>query len=290
MKKIKIGRNSFIIIQKEDENIDYQKWIIFIENHKNFFIWYEDTEDGKKVMERIDEFSDRIKRGILYKLNRTNVYCTKELSKNSWDCIISYNTENNISVHLEKKITKKIAEILLKMANYLEAKIIIDDKKEFISLKLKNNALNEMFEGRTIFEDIMGYYRYKKADGWAHTSDIADNFKGVDFYKDFFELDNVISTKKAVSMKTTKVKDVKQWLISENIKKNIRFLKETFKPEGLQSNGKILKVTESAEIHIYMPRENITDDLLKTWQKELSKKTRETGIKFEIRALEDFIK
>ena len=133
MKKIKIGRNSFIIIQKEDKNIDYQKWIIFIENHKNFFIWYEDTEDGKKVMERIDEFSDRIKRGILYKLNRTNVYCTKELSKNSWDCIISYNTENNISVHLEKKITKKIAEILLKMANYLEAKIIIDDKKEFIS-------------------------------------------------------------------------------------------------------------------------------------------------------------
>ena len=135
MKKIKIGRNSFIIIQKEDENIDYQKWIIFIENHKNFFIWYEDTEDGKKVMERIDEFSDRIKRGILYKLNRTNVYCTKELSKNSWDCIISYNTENNISVHLEKKITKKIAEVLLKMANYLEAKIIIDDKKEFISLE-----------------------------------------------------------------------------------------------------------------------------------------------------------
>lgn len=135
MKKIKIGRNSFIIIQKEDENIDYQKWIIFIENHKNFFIWYEDTEDGKKVMERIDEFSDRIKRGILYKLNRTNVYCTKELSENSWDCIISYNTENNISVHLEKKITKKIAEVLLKMANYLEAKIIIDDKKEFISLE-----------------------------------------------------------------------------------------------------------------------------------------------------------
>ena len=135
MKKIKIGRNSFKIIQKEDKNIDYQKWIIFIENHKNFFIWYEDTEDGKKVMERIDEFSDRIKRGILYKLNRTNVYCTKELSKNSWDCIISYNTENNISVHLEKKITKKIAEILLKMANYLEAKIIIDDKKEFISLE-----------------------------------------------------------------------------------------------------------------------------------------------------------
>ena len=40
-----------------------------------------------------------------------------------------------------------------------------------------------------------------------------------------------------------------------------------------------------------MSGENITDDLLKTWQKELSKKTRKTGIRFEIRALvlEEFI-
>ena len=146
------------------------------------------------------------------------------------------------------------------------------------------------FAEREFFEDLMANYRYKTTEGWKRTREIAKNFKAVDFYKDFFELDNVISTKKAVSMKTTKVKDVKQWLVSEDIKKNIRFLKETFKPEGLQSNGKILKVTESAEIHIYMPRENITDDLLKTWQKELTKKSGETGIKFEIRALEDFIK
>ena len=37
-----------------------------------------------------------------------------------------------------------------------------------------------------------------------------------------------------------------------------------------------------------MSGENITN-LLTFWQKELSKKTRETGIKFEIRALEEFI-
>ena len=39
-----------------------------------------------------------------------------------------------------------------------------------------------------------------------------------------------------------------------------------------------------------MFKENITNDLLTFWQKELSKKTRKTGIRFEIRALEDFIK
>lgn len=41
---------------------------------------------------------------------------------------------------------------------------------------------------------------------------------------------------------------------------------------------------------IYMSKENITNDLLKAWEKELSKITKDTNIKFEIRALEDFIK
>ena len=117
------------------DNVNYQKWITFIENHKSYFIWYEDTEEGKKIRERIDEFSQRVKEGVLYKLNKTNVYCAKKLSKNSWDCIISYNIENNLSVYLEKKITKPIAEILLEMADYLEAKIIIDERNEFVSFE-----------------------------------------------------------------------------------------------------------------------------------------------------------
>ena len=117
------------------DNVNYQKWVTFIENHKSYFIWYEDTEELKKIWESIDVFSQRLKEGVLYKLSKTNVYYTKKLSENSWDCIISYNIENNISVHLEKKITKSIAEIILEMADYLEAKIIIDEKNEFVSLE-----------------------------------------------------------------------------------------------------------------------------------------------------------
>ena len=109
MKKIKIGRYSFVNITKNGD-IDYKKWIDFIESHKDYFIWYEDTEDGIYRKNNMDKVPNDFKEGILYKLNKTNVYCTK-------------------------KITKPIAEILLEMANYLEAKIIIDDKKEFISLE-----------------------------------------------------------------------------------------------------------------------------------------------------------
>ena len=145
------------------------------------------------------------------------------------------------------------------------------------------------FAEREFFEDLMSFYRYKATEGWKRTLEIAKNFKAVDFYKGK-SIGNQILAETAISMKTTKVKDVRQWLNSADIKKNIAFLKDGLNElKGIDSNKHKMFIN-SAEIHIYMPKENITDDLLKTWEKELSKKTGETGIKFEIRTLEDFVK
>ena len=137
----------------------------------------------------------------------------------------------------------------------------------------------------------MGEYRYKKADGWLHTGDIADNFKGVDFYKGS-EIDGIIDASTAVSMKTTKVENVKDWLNSEPIKDNIAFLKQGLTTKGFNSNGKTLKITGKARIDIYMPKENMTPERLKSWMDELSKITTQSGskIEFNINSLEEFIK
>ncbi len=43
----------------------------------------------------------------------------------------------------------------------------------------------------------------------------------------------------------------------------------------------------NAEIHIYMPKANITDALKASWMNKLN--TIDSKIKFEIKALEDFI-
>jgi hypothetical protein len=143
-----------------------------------------------------------------------------------------------------------------------------------------------MFEGRTLFEKIMGNYRYKKSDGWAHTGDIAENFKGVDFYKGSV-VDDQIFANTAVSMKTTITTNVDTWLASAPMQKNIKFLKEGLDPAlGLASNNKTMFIT-NAEIHIYMPKANITESLKTTWMNKLN--TVDPKIKFEIKALEDFI-
>lgn len=184
---------------------------------------------------------------------------------------------------------KKVKRISQTLDDF-KAKPLPEKLEDIGNLWKTKRPVSDMFEGRHIFEEIMSEYRYSKADGWAHTADIADNFKAVDFYKGI-ENDGVIDAEIAVSMKTTITTDVNTWLSSEPIKKNIQFLSDGMAntTEGLTSNNKSMFITR-AEIHIYMPKDNLTNDLFDTWHKELLNVTNATGIKFEIRKLEDFLK
>ncbi|WP_212899563.1 hypothetical protein, partial [Capnocytophaga cynodegmi] len=143
----------------------------------------------------------------------------------------------------------------------------------------------EIFEERGFFEILMGEYCYKKAEGWVHTADIADNFKGIDFYKGS-SVENQIFAKTAVSMKTTIVKDVNKWLNSKPIQDNIKFLRDGLEnTDGLISNGKSMFITK-AEIHIYIPKENI--NIREEWLKVLNEKYPE--IEFRINTIDEFLK
>ena len=134
MKKLKIGRNSFIYIRKTSGTISYRKWVEYIEQNREYFIWYENTTKGQTIQKKVDEFSEDIRPAILYMLNKSNVYCTNKLSKNYWDCVVTYINSGELSVSLEKRISKKIAAKLLEMAEYLDAKSVIDEKYLFESV------------------------------------------------------------------------------------------------------------------------------------------------------------
>ncbi len=144
MKKIKIGRNSFINIAKDKfkllgekpkEKINYNKWVEFINDH-DVFIWFEDTDQGKRVKERIDEFSEKAKKAVIYSLNKTNAYSTNKIAKNPSDLVVIYSTnEGMITINIEKRMTKEVAEILLEMAKYLDGKLIINGNKELESIE-----------------------------------------------------------------------------------------------------------------------------------------------------------
>jgi len=139
MKKIKIGRNDSIVIAGEKYgrlyeepkgHIDYDKWVEFIESHKDYFIWYEDTTEGIDTKENLNKVPDWAKERILYLMNKTNAYSTDKIVKHPSDFIVKFNKINcYIRISIEKKMTSEIAKILLKMSTFLEAKIIINGNK-----------------------------------------------------------------------------------------------------------------------------------------------------------------
>ncbi len=158
--------------------------------------------------------------------------------------IIIAESSDNIAVFVAKPLAQKLDEIA--------------------TIWKTRYPVQEMLEGRCILEDIMGQYRYSKNLGWGHTADIAPNFKGVDFYYDFTIIGNDIFAQKVVSVKTTITKDVNAWLTTKAIKDNINDLRNGLLNNGILWNGKRVRYTE-AEIHVYMPKENLTPQLKSEW-------------------------
>jgi hypothetical protein len=135
---MKIERNNYIeiatsmykLLETPVKKIDYDKWTEFIETHKDYFVWYEDTPDGIDTKENIDKIPDWAKEGVLYSLNKTNAYSTNKIVKHPFDLIVRYFKDKGIvKIDIEKTMTKQIAEILLKMARFLDAKLIIIGNK-----------------------------------------------------------------------------------------------------------------------------------------------------------------
>jgi len=189
------------------------------------------------------------------------------------------------------EITEKLAENIQKVKKGLGslsefmAKSLAEKLEDIKFVWKTKYPAQEMMEGRSFFEDVMGEYRYTKADGWAHTADIADNFKGVDFYNNFTVKGNDIVAETAVSMKTTRVTSVDDWL--KATKGNIDDLEKGLSSGGITWNGKTIQFNK-AELHIYMPKENITPQLKEVWLNKLSNYN--SNIHYQINAIEDFIK
>ena len=85
-------------------------------------------------------------------------------------------------------------------------------------------------------------------------------------------------------MKTTTVTNVDDWLKAN--KGNIQTLQDGF-ANGITWKKKTIRYS-IAELHIYMPKENITSQLKEEWLIKLSNYN--SNINYQLNMLEDFIK
>jgi len=115
--------------------LNYDKWVEYIDAHKDYFTWYEDTDDGIKTKNTINEVPEDFREGVLLKLQKQQVRAEYNPKKCWYEVVIDFHKNFGI-IHTTfmKPLKKEHLTMLLNIANYLDAfllnngKTIIDKK------------------------------------------------------------------------------------------------------------------------------------------------------------------
>lgn len=112
------------------KKVEQQKFREFINLHKDIFLWKEETAAGKKNFEMLDSFPD--KESILRDLNEFKAYAFYKKDKDYYGLDVVWNPIYGIiSINFNNsRVTIAALEILLEMANYCEAMLLVNGKKQ----------------------------------------------------------------------------------------------------------------------------------------------------------------
>ena len=118
------------------EPLDYQLWTQFVDNHLDYFIWNEDTEEGKKSLQNIDNVPDSFKDRVLASLNKGGCYAEFDKKRNLYDISLGINKEYNwITIQFARTPKLEDLKIFVAMAKHLDA-LLLKDGKEIIDEKM----------------------------------------------------------------------------------------------------------------------------------------------------------
>ena len=141
---LNIDKQSFDFVRSDCGVIDYQKWVEYVDNHQDFFTWYENTKNGKNLLGKIDSFSEEDREITLAALNRVRCYAKFNPKKNYYD-ISAACSEGSRRVTITFERRPKIEEIrmFLDMAKHLDAMLLYRGKRiidEKVIEELESNS------------------------------------------------------------------------------------------------------------------------------------------------------
>lgn len=115
------------------DEIDYSKWVDFINSNSEYFIWYENTDAGKEALKTIDKVPDWAKERVSYSLNKKRAYSTNKLMKKPTELVVTYSeSDSRVGISLEINLDKEVAMILISMAKHLDA-LLLKNGSEIIN-------------------------------------------------------------------------------------------------------------------------------------------------------------
>lgn len=131
-----IAKNIMDSVFAQNQPMEYERWVDFIEKHKEEFIWKENTEDGKKSLQNINNVPEDFRDRILASLNK--VVCFKEFDnyKEAYNISVSFTKSTNwISIQFARAPKLDDLKIFVEMAMHLDA-LLLKDGTEIIDEKV----------------------------------------------------------------------------------------------------------------------------------------------------------
>lgn len=118
------------------EPLDYVKWTEFIDNHSDFFIWNENTEEGKRSLQNIGNVPEEFKERVMASLNKVRCFAEFHDKKGLYDISVSFYGELNwITIQFARTPKLEDLKIFVEMATYLDA-LLLKDGKEIIDKRV----------------------------------------------------------------------------------------------------------------------------------------------------------
>ena len=134
IRELEIAKIPFDITQKCSENLEYKKWVDFVEYSD--FIWKEDTLEGKSTIENINSIPESFRERVLESLNKRTACFDFNEKENQYRILVTFRSEfNYIGINIESKLSIFDLKILFNMAKHLDA-LIIKDGTQIIDEKM----------------------------------------------------------------------------------------------------------------------------------------------------------
>lgn len=120
-----IAKETFNFVFEITKKLNYDLWVEFVTNNKNYFDWKEETELGAELLQNIGMFPEEFREGILGSLHKTQACAEFNIHNGYYEVILTFNKQFGIiSTTFQKKIKPHHLRMLLDMATYLDAYLL----------------------------------------------------------------------------------------------------------------------------------------------------------------------
>ncbi|NTE04382.1 hypothetical protein G6M26_06105 [Agrobacterium tumefaciens] len=122
-----IAKSRILSADTELESLDHNKWETFVENNPNYFIWNEETDEGKEIIKNINNYSERIKNKLFSTLNKGVCFTEFNEQKKSYNISVTFYEELNwITIQFARTPKLEDLKIFVDMAKHLDALLLVD--------------------------------------------------------------------------------------------------------------------------------------------------------------------